>query len=106
MPVNKFTSFATNTNRRISCSEISKSKNIKNGASHVVGYNKGNLWKSPIGILYNFALGHDQRERYYLDRVQGICICSVVVAFFLFLLGSAASRRLFCDILSKAVMLA
>ena len=26
---NKFTSFATNTNPRISCSEISKSKNIK-----------------------------------------------------------------------------
>ena len=46
-----------------------------------MGNNKGNLWKSPIGILYNFALGHDQRERYYLDRVQGICVCSVVVAF-------------------------
>ena len=30
MSVNKFTSFTTNTNRRISCVEISKSKNQKN----------------------------------------------------------------------------
>ena len=32
MPVNKFTSFTTNINRRISCYEISKSKNIKKTA--------------------------------------------------------------------------
>ena len=31
-------------------------------------------------------------------RERGMCICSDVEAFFLFLLGSAASRRLFCDI--------
>ena len=30
MSVNKFTSFLANTNRRISCVEISKSKNQKN----------------------------------------------------------------------------
>ena len=34
---------------------------------------------------------------------QVICICPDVVAFFLFLLGSAASRRLFCGIRSKAL---
>ena len=32
MSVNEFTSFTININRRISCVEISKSKNIKKGA--------------------------------------------------------------------------
>ena len=33
-----------------------------------------------------------------------ICICPNVAAFFMFLLGSAASRRLFCGIRARAVM--
>ena len=33
-----------------------------------------------------------------------ICICPDVAAFFLFLLGRAASRRLFCDIRARAVV--
>ena len=35
LPVNKFTSFSINTNRSISCCEISKSKNIANAEMHL-----------------------------------------------------------------------
>ena len=57
MPVNKFTPLAINPNRRITCAEISKSKNSE---EHVV-----------YVILYNFAPVHDQCERYYLDKETG-----------------------------------
>ena len=44
MPVNKFTSFATNTNRRTSCVEISKSKNIKKPR-------RRNIYSPPVPLV-------------------------------------------------------
>ena len=70
------------------------------------------LWGTIKAIYRNPRWGYYTTSLQFMTRVnviiwtreQGIGMCSGVEAFFLFLLGSAASRRLFCDIRARTVM--
>ena len=85
MPVNKFTPFTINPNRRISCTEISKSKNSEKHEGYVIGYNKSTeyivrLYTNNTSIMtyniaklaeFNPALAAELKNRCY--TIVGLC---------------------------------
>ena len=85
MPVNKFTPFTINSNRRISCTEISKSKNSEKHVVYVITYNKSTeyivkLYTNNTSIMtyniaklveFNPALAAELKSRCY--TIVGLC---------------------------------
>ena len=90
MPVNKFTSFTINTNRRISCVEISKSKNIKKPTrvilQETIKANYGNpdrdiiQFRSGSWSVWTLLFGQEDGEFFYvLMSWHFFCFCLEVL---------------------------